>query len=56
MKIPKYIDKALKMRTKAVYMFNHYDYIVSKWIVKNGLENDIDTSCFFWWCRVDCKP
>lgn len=46
MKIPKYIDEALKKRTKAARTFNHYDYIVSRWIVKNGLENDIDTACF----------
>ena len=30
MKIPKYIEEALKMRIKAANNFNRYDYIVSQ--------------------------
>lgn len=30
MKIPKYIDQALKKRTQAAKQFNKYDFIVSK--------------------------
>lgn len=46
MKIPKHIDDALRKRTKAAEMFNHYDWIISEWIDKNGLDNDIDTADF----------
>ena len=46
MKIPKYIDDALRKRTKAAEMFNHYDWIVSNWIDKKGLDGDIDTADF----------
>lgn len=46
MKIPKYIDEALRKRTKAAETFNHYDWIVSDWIDKNGLADDIDTADF----------
>ena len=46
MKIPKFIDIALRRRTKAAVSFNTNDYIVSHWITKNGLENDIDTADF----------
>lgn len=44
MKIPKYIDEALKKRTKAANVFNHYDGVVSDWIEKSGLADDIDPS------------
>lgn len=47
MNIPKYIEEALKKRTKAAEMFNHYDWIVSEWIDKNGLDEDIDSSDFY---------
>lgn len=46
MKIPKYIDEALKKRTKAAETFNYYDWIVSDWIDKNGLDGDIDMADF----------
>lgn len=46
MKIPKYINEALKRRTKGAAMFNTNDLIISKWIDENGLENEIDSSDF----------
>lgn len=46
MKIPKYIDEALKKRTKAAEAFNHYDWIISHWIDEHGLEEDIDLADF----------
>ena len=46
MRMPKYIDEALKKRTKAAETFNHYDWIVSEWIDKNGLADVIDTADF----------
>lgn len=46
MEIPKYIDNALKKRTKAAETFNHYDWIVSEWIDKHGLADDIDAADF----------
>ena len=46
MKIPKYIDEALKRRTHAAVMFAHYDVIISDWINKNGLDDDVDPADF----------
>lgn len=46
MRIPKYIDEALKKRTKAANDFNKFDLIVSEWICKHGFDEDIDTACF----------
>lgn len=46
MKIPKYIDEALKKRTKAAMRFTHYDFIISEWIEKNGLADDVDAASF----------
>lgn len=46
MKIPKYIDDALRKRTKAANAFQEYDWIVSNWIDKHGLEDDIDSADF----------
>ena len=46
MKIPKYIDNALRMRTRAAKQFSRYDYIVSDWLSKNGFDEDIDSSDF----------
>ena len=46
MKIPKYVDNALKMRTRAAHQFSKYDYIVSNWLSKNDFDNDIDSSDF----------
>ncbi len=43
MKIPKYIDVALKRRTAAADKFNYYDLIISEWIDKKGLDKYIDT-------------
>ena len=47
MNIPKYIDEALKKRTRAAMMFLSNDLIVSNWIEKHGLAGDIDTCDFF---------
>ena len=46
MKIPKYIDEALKKRTKSAQEFNKYDIIISKWIDSKGLDEVIDSSDF----------
>lgn len=40
MRIPKYIDEALRKRTNAAYKFMDYDCIVSDFIEKNGIELD----------------
>lgn len=47
MKIPKYIDYALKARTAAAFRFNKYDYIISRWLTDKNLIDDIDTACTF---------
>lgn len=46
MKIPKYIDRALMMRSKAACQFSKYDYIVSSWLSKNGFYDCVDSSDF----------
>lgn len=56
MKIPKYIDEALKKRTKAAFAFNEYDYIVSEWITKNGLDEDIDGCHIYGGCESIVNP
>ena len=40
MRIPKYIDEALRKRTNAAYKFIDYDCIVSDFIERNGIELD----------------
>ena len=48
MKIPKYIDYALKQRTAAADKFNHYDHVVSTWLEKQGfIETDIPSEDWF---------
>ena len=46
MKIPKYIDEALKKRTKAAMAFNEHDWIISDWLDKNGISDDLDFEDF----------
>lgn len=46
MKIPKHIDEALRKRTQAANQFNKYDFIISEWIDKHNLDDEIDSSCF----------
>lgn len=40
MRIPKYIDEALRKRTNAAYKFMDYDCIVSDFVENNGIELD----------------
>lgn len=40
MKIPKYIDEALKKRAKAANEFVKYDIIVSEWCVKHNVQSE----------------
>lgn len=40
MKIPKYIEEALKMRIKAANNFNRYDYIVSHWCINHNVTSE----------------
>ena len=47
MKIPKYIDEALRKRSDAAYRFLKYDFIVSEWICNNGLEEYIEPEDFY---------
>lgn len=42
MKVPAYIDEALRRRTKAIKQFKKNDFIISEYIEKNGLERDIE--------------
>ena len=40
MKIPKYIEEALKMRIKAANKFKRYDLIVSQWCIEHNVTSD----------------
>lgn len=42
MKIPKYIDEALRKRTKAAEAFNEHDWTVSEWLDKNDVADNLD--------------
>ena len=46
MKIPKYIENALNKRQKAAYDWNDADFVISRFIHENGLEDEIDTADF----------
>lgn len=46
MKIPKHIENALKKREKAAYDWNDADYIISRFIHQNRLEDIIDAADF----------
>ena len=46
MNIPIYINEALRKRTKAALQFMEYDYIVSKWISLNNLEDYVNSEDF----------
>ena len=37
MKVPKYIAEALEKRANFAYKFNHYDYIITQFIIKNRI-------------------
>lgn len=40
MRVPKYIDEALRKRANAAYKFVDYDCIVSDFVENNGIELD----------------
>lgn len=40
MRVPKYIDEALRKRANAAYKFMDYDCIVSDFVENNGIELD----------------
>ena len=46
MKIPKYINEALRMRTKTAQRFLNYDFIVSRWILDNKIDEYLETEDF----------
>lgn len=54
MKIPKYIDEALKRRTNAAYKLIKYDCIISDYIEKYNIP--VDTSDYRLGCEVICNP
>lgn len=38
MKIPNYIENAINQRAMHAERFQHYDYMVSQWVDKNGVD------------------
>ena len=38
MKVPKYIEEALRKRAEFADRFNHYDYVITNFINNNGIE------------------
>lgn len=54
MKIPKYIDSALKKRTKYALLLNKYMGIVDNWLDKNDIICEMcDTHTG---CEIYCNP
>lgn len=54
MKIPKYIDEALRKRTKAVYKLIKYDCVISDYIEKYNIS--ADTADYRLGCEIICNP
>lgn len=46
MNIPKYIEKALTDRVKAADKFIEADDIISRFLEKHNIDNDVDTADF----------
>lgn len=54
MKIPKYIDNALKKRTEYAFLLDKYMGIVDDWLDKNGIICEMcDTHTG---CEIYCNP
>ena len=56
MKIPKYIDTALKRRTRYAELLNSASSIVDDFIRNNGLEDDIDMADWLTGCEIYVNP
>lgn len=54
MKIPKYIDEALRKRANSAFRFIQYDAIISDFIEKNGVE--LDTMHYGLGCESILNP
>lgn len=46
MKVPAYIDEALRRRTRAAETYTRNDFIISKFLDDNGLSNEINSEDF----------
>ena len=56
MKCPKYIHKALIQRAKAAEKYLKCDYIVGKWLEKNGLIDDVEEYDIYTGCESIINP
>lgn len=54
MKIPKYIDKALKQRTRYAVLLNSASCIVNDFLMENKIEPDEAT--WLSGCMIYCEP
>lgn len=54
MKIPKYIDNALKKRTEYAFLLDKYMGIVDNWLDKNGIV--CETCDTHTGCEIYCNP
>lgn len=56
MKIPKYIDAALKRRTRYAELLDNACRIVDDFIMRNGLADDVDSACYLTGCEIYVNP
>lgn len=56
MKIPKYIEQALKRRVQLAIQLDNACNIVDEFISKNGLENEIDTADWLGGVEIYVNP
>jgi len=56
MKIPKYIVKALERRVRLAIQLDNTCQIIDDFIIKNGLEDEIDTADFLGGVEIYVNP
>ena len=56
MEIPKYLDQALKRRTRYAQLLIGAGNVVDDYILAHHLEDKIDTSCFLTGCEIYVNP
>ena len=56
MKIPAYIDEALRRRTKSAQMWKNNDIIISDFVRKNSIDDEIDDADIDSGVESICNP
>ena len=56
MKIPKYIDRALRLRTKFAVALMKYCWIVDNFLDNNGISGTLEDYDIHTGCEIYCNP